>query len=332
MANMRRVQKLLAQCQSTNTCASEEMKNEFVNLGHGTRMLQVIDCHAAGEPARVIVGGLPHIPGDTVSQKRKYMMDHLDHIRLLLLQEPRGYPCQNANAIVPPSSPRAKYGFIIMEQNKIYPAMSGHNTICVATALVLLFRTRFPLSFKLQSGGVFSGSNMKHNEHCHREAVVCQKQLESGMVPMTPDDDDGSLRDDGSFETSFFLEAPAGLIRITALCRNGKAVQITLTNTVSFMDPKYENIAVRLPLPIPSILNNSKSPDPHSEAVDDAADDAVLVDIAYGTSFGDDMLCFSVTAKFVENVDFHWVIIIIYDLWIPDIEFQLCKYECVEYF
>lgn len=67
------------------------------------------------------------------------MMDHLDHIRLLLLQEPRGYPCQNANAIVPPScgSP-ARFGFIIMEQNKIYPAMSGHNTICVATALVII--------------------------------------------------------------------------------------------------------------------------------------------------------------------------------------------------
>merc|ERR1719242_2904535 len=113
-----------------------------------------------------------------MGEKRKYMMDHLDHIRLLLLQEPRGYPCQNANAIVPPCHPSAEYGFIIMEQNKIYPAMSGHNTICVATAL-----------------------------------------LETGMVPMIPDDDDeDSIGDDGSFETTFMLEAPAGLIQIKALC------------------------------------------------------------------------------------------------------------------
>jgi proline racemase len=27
----------------------------------------------------------------------------------------------------------AEYGFVVMEQNKIYPAMSGHNCICVVT-------------------------------------------------------------------------------------------------------------------------------------------------------------------------------------------------------
>lgn len=30
----------------------------------------------------------------------------------------------------------ADFGYVILEQNKIYPAMSGHNTICVATALL----------------------------------------------------------------------------------------------------------------------------------------------------------------------------------------------------
>eukprot|EP00466_Bigelowiella_natans_P013252 jgi/Bigna1/136437/aug1.34_g11145 len=99
--------------------------------------LRSVDCHAGGEPARVIVEGLPEIPGTTMFEKRNYCMQHLDHLRRLLLQEPRGYPCQNANLIVPPTKPEAAYGFIILEQNGgIYPLMSGHNTMCVATALL----------------------------------------------------------------------------------------------------------------------------------------------------------------------------------------------------
>ena len=125
--------------------------------------LKCIDCHAAGEPARVVVGGFPLPPGETMYEKRNYMMEHMDNYRKLLITEPRGYPCQNVDYIMPPVDKSAKFGFVIGEQNKIYPAMSGHNTICVATALI-----------------------------------------ESGMVPMEEP------------ITNFTIEAPGGLIDITA--------------------------------------------------------------------------------------------------------------------
>ena len=73
-------------------------------LSGGCLSLQVVDCHAGGEPARVVVGGLPPVPGDTMLAKRDYFMAHLDRYRKLLLLEPRGYPCQNANFILPPTS------------------------------------------------------------------------------------------------------------------------------------------------------------------------------------------------------------------------------------
>merc|ERR550534_803383 len=73
-------------------------------------------------------------------EKRDFMMKNLDDIRKILLLEPRGYPCQNADIILPPTeegaASGASFGFVVMEQNKIYPLMSGHNTICVATALL----------------------------------------------------------------------------------------------------------------------------------------------------------------------------------------------------
>eukprot|EP01126_Amoeba_proteus_P000267 TRINITY_DN10088_c0_g1_i1.p1 TRINITY_DN10088_c0_g1~~TRINITY_DN10088_c0_g1_i1.p1 ORF type:complete len:358 (+),score=68.52 TRINITY_DN10088_c0_g1_i1:106-1179(+) len=108
----------------------------YNQVGESVFTLETIGLHCAGEPARVVVKGIPTVPGETMFQKREYFMEHYDHIRKLLLQEPRGYPCQNANIIFPASSPESAFGFIILEQNKIYPLMSGHNTICVATALL----------------------------------------------------------------------------------------------------------------------------------------------------------------------------------------------------
>jgi proline racemase len=58
-----------------------------------------------------------------------------DSLRRLLLREPRGSVAVHANLIVPPSRPDCDAGFIIMEPTE-YPAMSGSNTICVATVLL----------------------------------------------------------------------------------------------------------------------------------------------------------------------------------------------------
>lgn len=35
-----------------------------------------------------------------------------------------------------PACPEAAYSYVIGENNFVYPAMSGHNTICVVTALL----------------------------------------------------------------------------------------------------------------------------------------------------------------------------------------------------
>jgi proline racemase len=68
-------------------------------------------------------------------EKMEYFASHLDGLRRRLLREPRGYPASNCNILFPPTDSRAAAGFIILEQVE-YPAMSGSNTICVATALI----------------------------------------------------------------------------------------------------------------------------------------------------------------------------------------------------
>jgi proline racemase len=94
-----------------------------------------VDLHACGEPGRVITGGVPDVPGKTMFEKMQYLESKKDHLRLLMLREPRGYPASNCNLLLPPTIPDADAGFVIMEQVE-YPAMSGTNTICVVTALI----------------------------------------------------------------------------------------------------------------------------------------------------------------------------------------------------
>lgn len=98
------------------------------------RMINAVDTHA-GTPMRVITGGVPHIPGNSVYEKMKWLETNDDQLRKLMLREPRGYPAHCCNIIVPPTHPDADAGYIIMEQIE-YPVMSGGNTISVVTVLL----------------------------------------------------------------------------------------------------------------------------------------------------------------------------------------------------
>jgi len=99
------------------------------------RMITAVDVHAGGEPGRVITAGLPNVPGETMFAKMEHLRDNEDWLRKVMLREPRGYPALCCNLILPPTTPEAHAGCVIMEQVE-YPPMSGSNTICVVTALI----------------------------------------------------------------------------------------------------------------------------------------------------------------------------------------------------
>jgi proline racemase len=99
------------------------------------RILNVVDCHAEGEIGRVIVGGVGQVPGRTMFDKRVHLETRMDDIRRLVLFEPRGAVWHNANILLPSNHPEAQMGYVILETTE-YPAMSGSNTMCVATVLL----------------------------------------------------------------------------------------------------------------------------------------------------------------------------------------------------
>src|SRR3954463_6254373 len=99
-----------------------------------SRAITVVGCHAGGEVGNVVVGGVPPPPGATVFDKM-LALEADDSLRRLLLREPRGSVATHANLIVPTAREDCAAGYVIMEPTE-YPAMSGSNTICVATVLL----------------------------------------------------------------------------------------------------------------------------------------------------------------------------------------------------
>jgi proline racemase len=90
--------------------------------------ITTIDCHTEGEPFRVIIGGYPDLPGESILARRRHATEHLDHLRTALMWEPRGHADMYGCIITPPVSPEADIGVLFMH-NEGYSSMCGHGII-----------------------------------------------------------------------------------------------------------------------------------------------------------------------------------------------------------
>lgn len=92
--------------------------------------LTVIDMHTGGEPLRIVTGGYPDLPKGTILEKRAYVRDHLDHLRKILMFEPRGHFDMYGALLVEPDLPGADLAVLFMH-NEGYSTMCGHAIIAL---------------------------------------------------------------------------------------------------------------------------------------------------------------------------------------------------------
>ena len=69
--------------------------------------IKTIEMHTGGGPVRIVVSGFPDIIGDTLLDKRQYLLNHLNQTRRMLLFEPRGHDAMYAVFLVKPDIPEA---------------------------------------------------------------------------------------------------------------------------------------------------------------------------------------------------------------------------------
>jgi proline racemase len=91
-----------------------------------------IESHAAGEPLRVVTGGIAPIPGATILEKRRYAREQLDGVRRALIFEPRGHADMYAAIPTEPVTRDGDLGVLFLH-NEGWSTMCGHGIVALTT-------------------------------------------------------------------------------------------------------------------------------------------------------------------------------------------------------
>jgi len=94
--------------------------------------VRTVDYHTGGEPFRIVVEGIPELEGGTVLERRRWAAAHLDNVRHLLIDEPRGHADMYGGFVTPPNDAGADLG-VVFFHNEGYSTACGHGTIALVT-------------------------------------------------------------------------------------------------------------------------------------------------------------------------------------------------------
>lgn len=94
--------------------------------------ISTIDYHTAGEPFRIVTGGVDPVPGASILDKRRHAAEHHDHVRRLLVNEPRGHADMYGCFVTEPVDGGADVGAVFFH-NAGYSTACGHGTIALVT-------------------------------------------------------------------------------------------------------------------------------------------------------------------------------------------------------
>ena len=94
--------------------------------------ISTVDYHTGGEPFRIVTDGVESLRGATILDKRRDALERLDHVRRLLVNEPRGHADMYGCFVVEPNDSEADLG-VVFFHNAGYSTACGHGTIALVT-------------------------------------------------------------------------------------------------------------------------------------------------------------------------------------------------------
>lgn len=97
--------------------------------------IKTIDSHTMGEATRIVYDGFPNLPGETMMDKKRYLMEHYDFLRSALMLEPRGHRDMFGALLTEPVHEEADFGVIFMDSGGCLN-MCGHGSIGTASMAV----------------------------------------------------------------------------------------------------------------------------------------------------------------------------------------------------
>src|SRR5699024_9759029 len=90
-----------------------------------------------GEPTRIVVKGIPRLTASTMWGKKQELEEKFDHLRKVLMNEPRGNSAVFGALITESSNEECDIGVVFADTGG-YLNMCGHGTIGVLTAGIAL--------------------------------------------------------------------------------------------------------------------------------------------------------------------------------------------------
>lgn len=192
-----------------------------------TRLISTVDSHTAGEPTRLVIGGLPPLRGATMAEKMIYARNELDGLRGLLMLEPRGRQDMYGALLTTPTTPEADFGLIFMNTRQ-YTTMCGHAvmgaaTTVVETGMVEAVEPETTVVFDTPVGLVHTRTRIKEGrvrEVSFDNTPVFVYQLDARLsVP-----DLGELRVDIVYSGGFFALLEAQRIGLELVPANARAL------------------------------------------------------------------------------------------------------------
>jgi len=121
-----------------------------IDLPQNSQTFRVLETHTAGHPTRILIEPLNGLAGETVGEKRESFREKHDHLRTMLLQEPRGHV--GSFGLVPVPSKIADFGaFFITSYG--YPDFCGHAVIGYSKALDTLGKLSGKTQFSVEMPG-----------------------------------------------------------------------------------------------------------------------------------------------------------------------------------
>jgi trans-L-3-hydroxyproline dehydratase len=215
-------------------------------------LVTTIEAHAAGEPLRIITGGFPEIPGDTILKKRRYAQQNLDFFRTGLMWEPRGHADMYGAILTEPVTPDGDLGVLFLH-NEGFSTMCGHGIIALTTVVfdtgMIAKEGESPmLKIDTPAGRVIAravreGGQVTQVTFENVPSFVFKKDLQINLP------DFGIIHCDIAFGGAFyaFCSAPELGLELDSnnhdrLIKAGKSIKQAVMNTVDIIHPYEEDM------------------------------------------------------------------------------------------
>lgn len=151
-----------------------------------SRIVSTVDTHTAGGPTRTITSGIPLLEGNDVAEKMSFFRSHYDHIRKLIMLEPRGHGGMSGAVLTTPSHADAHVGAFFITASGYLPACV-HSTIGIVAA-------------GLATGFIAAAE--------HKNGGQLNVEVPAGLLSVTPTLADGMLQSVAVQTAPAFVSVP----------------------------------------------------------------------------------------------------------------------------